>query len=114
MLPLHEEKAQELMQSMTVYLLFSDGSESMAENEQEIHAHASKGGMFAVEKEYWLREFPAKAMGISDREDDGEKSEKSADKKEKPSILGRLKGDEVKGAQHKQGQTKNSKSERDM
>lgn len=114
MLPLHEEKAQELMQSMAVYLLFSDGSESMAENEQDIHAHASKGGIFAVEKEYWLREFPAKAMGISDREDDCEKSEKSADKKENPSILGRLKGDKVNGSQHEQRQTKNSKNERDM
>ena len=54
MLPLTKERALELWDDdFPVYLLHVDGSETMADDREEIEEH---GGIFGIEKEDWMRE----------------------------------------------------------
>lgn len=54
MLPLTKERALELWDDdFPIYLLHVDGSETMADDREEIEEH---GGIFGIEKEDWLRE----------------------------------------------------------
>lgn len=53
MLPLTKEKAEELFeQDLSVYLLHTDGAESLAESRGQIEEHE---GIFGVEKETWSK-----------------------------------------------------------
>ena len=40
---------------MIVYALHPDGSESVVDNDKQFDRHAENGGMFAVDKEDWMR-----------------------------------------------------------
>lgn len=54
MLPLTKERALELWDDdYPIYLLYVDGSETMADDREEIEEH---GGIFGIEKEDWMRE----------------------------------------------------------
>ncbi len=54
MLPLTKERALELWDDdYPIYLLHVDGSETMADDREEIEEH---GGIFGIEKEDWMRE----------------------------------------------------------
>ena len=57
MLPMREEAAAEVMKSCTVYRLYSDDSESMIIDVNEIKDHAAQGGIFGVEKVEWKAVF---------------------------------------------------------
>lgn len=100
MLPMRETVALDVMQNCNVYLLYSDNTESMATDKAQIAAHATKGGIFGVEKVEWIqqleKENPLKFVEMSLEDDygmidgiinNGKKSEES----EKTSIIERLK-----------------------
>ena len=54
MLPLTKDRALELWDDdFPIYLLHVDGSETMADDREEIEEH---GGIFGIEKEDWMRE----------------------------------------------------------
>ena len=100
MLPLHEDEAQKLAASLDIFLLYADGTERIAESEEDIRDHAAKGGIFSVEKEVWVKhlekELTDKAINTAASQNRGEAvrkpaQEKTADKDGKPSILDRLK-----------------------
>lgn len=55
MIPLTEEEAIGVNEICTVYKLYEDDSESEVENEEDIRAHASCGGIFGVEKSTWKK-----------------------------------------------------------
>ncbi|MBQ8248103.1 MAG: hypothetical protein IJZ42_13325 [Lachnospiraceae bacterium] len=73
MLPMREEAAAKVMESCTVYRLYSDGSEAMIENADELRVHAAQGGLFGVEKGDWKATFeqlnPRKAESNRSLED---------------------------------------------
>lgn len=122
MLPLHEEAAQKLASSFNVFLLYSDGTEGIAVSQESIHNHAEKGGIFAVEKEDWLkhleREIPEQAIEGAASQDRGEVGrkpvqEKTADKDGKTSILDRLKTGKAEKANKNVAPQRGRKDDRD-
>ena len=55
MLPLQETAATELFEKedMQIFLLHGDGSESIADNAEDIKSHADRGGIMGVHREDW-------------------------------------------------------------
>lgn len=71
MLPLTKDRALELWDDdFPIYLLHVDGSETMADDREEIEEH---GGIFGIEKEDWMRERNL------DRENDIEEEKEAAE-----------------------------------
>ena len=100
MLPMNETAALEVIQNCSVFLLYSDNTESMATDKSQITAHAAKGGIFGVEKVEWIqqleRENYLKFAEMSAEDDYGMidgiiNNGKKDEKVEKPSIIERLK-----------------------
>ena len=97
MLPMNETAALEVMQNCSVFLLYSDNTESMATDKAQIAAHAAKGGIFGVEKGEWIqqleKEHYLKFAEMSTEDDYGmiDGIINNGKKDEKPSIIERLK-----------------------
>ena len=73
MLPLTQEKALEFFeQNLPVYLLHTDGAESLAENREHIEEHE---GIFGIEKKEWEREKEFRSMMEELAESAAEKEE---------------------------------------
>jgi hypothetical protein len=56
MMPLTEEKAYELFEKneCSIYLLYEDGTENLANSIEEIEDHLNQGGMVGAEKEFLI------------------------------------------------------------
>ena len=100
MLPMNEAATLEVMQNSNVFLLYSDNTESMATDKTQIASHASKGGIFGVEKVEWIQQLEKenylKFAEMSTEDDYGMidgiiNNGKKDEKTEKPSIIERLK-----------------------
>jgi hypothetical protein len=92
-----------------------------------IQAHAAKGGIFGVEKAEWTasleRQNPLKAAELSVEDDygmidgiinNGPKEKESSEKREKSSIMDRLKAAKTNKPQDRPAPQKEKKSERDL
>lgn len=106
MLPLKADAAegQYAAGNMLIYALHPDGTESVIGNEKQFQRHKQNGGLFAVDKEDWMKylengEF-LRTTEISTEQNynmiDGRRNNIEPQKKEKPSkekesLLGRLK-----------------------
>lgn len=53
MLPMREKAAYEVMKNCEVFRLYSDDTEGMIDNDDEISEHAANGGIFGVERAQW-------------------------------------------------------------
>lgn len=126
MLPMREEAAAEVMKSCTIYRLYSDNTEGMVLNADELRTHSAKGGIFGVEKAEWIakleRENPLKAAEMSLEDDygmidgminNGPKEKEPAEKGGKSSIMDRLKAAKSASTQEKPSPQPEKKSERD-
>ena len=104
MLPMREDAAAEVMKSCTIYRLYADNTEGMVLDASEIKAHAAQGGIFGVEKTDWQavieKENHLKFVEMSMEDDygmidgiinNGPKEEKVPERREKTSIMDRLK-----------------------
>ena len=127
MLPMREDAAAKVMQSCTVYRLYSDNTEGMVMDTSELKAHAAQGGIFGVEKVEWVaaleRENPLKAAEMSMEDDygmidgiinNGPKEDKSAEKGEKSSIMDRLKASKSEPPKEKPTPHKERKGELEL
>ncbi|MCL2047148.1 MAG: ArdC-like ssDNA-binding domain-containing protein [Defluviitaleaceae bacterium] len=101
-LPLNQNRAVDLfMKDHTIFLLFNDGTEEMAFDSSEITAH---NGIFGIERDEWLNSNEYQATHAEEREESTEpeplqEPKKTADTKEKPSLLDSLKQNEQKSKQ---------------
>ena len=127
MLPMREEAAAEVMKSCQIYRLYGDDTEGLVLDAKEIKEHAAKGGIFGVEKADWVAELekqnPLKAAEMSLEDDygmidgiinNGSKEKESSEKREKSSIMDRLKAAKSSKPQVKSAPSKEKKSERDL
>ncbi len=129
MLPMGAEAASELRKhgDMIVYALHPDGSESVVDNDKQFDRHAENGGMFAVDKEDWMRYLEngeyLRTTEISTEQNfnmiDGRRNniEPKKDvkqKSEKDSVLGRLKEKQQLLISSARKEDKEKKSERDL
>ena len=129
MLPMGAEAASELRKhsDMIVYALHPDGSESVVDNDKQFDRHAENGGMFAVDKEDWMRYLEngeyLRTTEISTEQNfnmiDGrrnniEPKKEVKTKSEKDSVLGRLKEKQQLLISSARKEDKEKKSERDL
>ncbi len=129
MLPMGAEAASELRKhsDMMVYALHPDGSESVVDNDKQFDRHAENGGMFAVDKEDWMRYLEngeyLRTTEISTEQNynmiDGRRNNIETKKEvklksEKDSVLGRLKEKQQLLISSARKEDKEKKSERDL
>ena len=127
MLPMREEAAAEVMKSCQIYRLYGDDTEGLVLDAKEVPDHAAKGGIFGVEKSEWKamleRQNPLKTAEMSVEDDygmidgiinNGSKEKESSEKREKSSIMDRLKAAKSSKPQVKSAPSKEKKSERDL
>lgn len=129
MVPMGAEAASELRKhsDMMVYALHPDGSESVIDNDKQFDRHAENGGMFAVDKEDWMRYLEngeyLRTTEISTEQNfnmiDGrrnniEPKKEVKPKSEKDSVLGRLKEKQQLLISSARKEDKEKKSERDL
>lgn len=106
MVPLKADAAEGLCKegNMLLYALHPDGTESVIGNEKQFHRHKQNGGLFAVDKQDWMKylengEYLRTAEMsteqnfnmIDGRRNNMEQPKKVNKAKEKESLLGRLK-----------------------
>lgn len=129
MVPMGAEAAGEHFKqgSMMLYALHPDGTESVVENEKQFVRHVENGGLFAVDKEGWMKylengEF-LRTTEISTEQNynmiDGRRNNMELNKKEKPSegkesLLGRLKEKQQFLIANARKEDKEKRSERDL
>ena len=129
MVPMGAEAAGEHFKqgSMMLYALHPDGTESVVENEKQFVRHVENGGLFAVDKEDWMKylengEF-LRTTEISTEQNynmiDGRRNNMELNKKEKPSegkesLLGRLKEKQQFLIANARKEDKEKRSERDL
>ena len=129
MVPMGAEAAGEHFKqgSMMLYALHPDGTESVVENEKQFVRHVENGGLFAVDKEDWMKylengEF-LRTTEISTEQNynmiDGRRNNMELNKKEKPSeekesLLGRLKEKQQLLIANARKEDKEKRSERDL
>ena len=127
MLPMREDAAAEVMKSCQIYRLYGDDTEGLVLDAKEVPDHAAKGGIFGVEKSEWKamleRQNPLKTAEMSVEDDygmidgiinNGSKEKESSEKREKSSIMDRLKAAKSSKPQVKSAPSKEKKSERDL
>ena len=129
MVPMGAEAASELRKhgDMMVYALHPDGSESVIDNDKQFDRHAENGGMFAVDKEDWMRylengEYLRTAEisteqnynMIDGRRNNIEPKKEFKSKEEKESLLGRLKEKQQLLIISAKKEDKEKKAERDL
>lgn len=103
------------------------GTEGLVLDAKEVPDHAAKGGIFGVEKSEWKamleRQNPLKTAEMSVEDDygmidgiinNGSKEKESSEKREKSSIMDRLKAAKSSKPQVKSAPSKEKKSERDL
>ena len=129
MVPMGAEAAGEHFKqgSMMLYALHPDGTESVVESEKQFARHVENGGLFAVDKEDWMKylengEF-LRTTEISTEQNynmiDGRRNNMELNKKEKPSegkesLLGRLKEKQQFLIANARKEDKEKRSERDL
>lgn len=129
MVPMGAEAASEHFKQggMMVYALHPDGTESVIENEKQFDRHVENGGLFAVDKEDWMKylengEF-LRTTEISTEQNynmiDGRRNNMEPHKKEKPSkekesLLGRLKEKQQLLIANARKEDKEKRAERDL
>ena len=129
MVPMGAEAAGEHFKqgSMMLYALHPDGTESVVESEKQFARHVENGGLFAVDKEDWMKylengEF-LRTTEISTEQNynmiDGRRNNMELNKKEKPSegkesLLGRLKEKQQLLIANARKEDKEKRSERDL
>ena len=129
MVPMGAEAAGEHFKqgSMMLYALHPDGTESVVENEKQFVRHVENGGLFAVDKEDWMKylengEF-LRTTEISTEQNynmiDGRRNNMELNKKEKPSeekesLLGRLKEKQELLLVRRKKDAQEKRSERDI
>lgn len=129
MVPMGAEAASEYFKQggMMVYALHPDGTESVIENDKQFDRHAENGGLFAVDKEDWMKylengEF-LRTTEISTEQNynmiDGRRNNMEPHKKEKPSkekesLLGRLKEKQQFLIANARKEDKEKRAERDL
>jgi hypothetical protein len=129
MVPMGAEAAGEHFNqgSMMLYALHPDGTESVVESEKQFARHVENGGLFAVDKEDWMKylengEF-LRTTEISTEQNynmiDGRRNNMELNKKEKPSegkesLLGRLKEKQQFLIENARKEDKEKRSERDL
>lgn len=110
-----------------VYALHPDGTESVIENAKQFDRHVENGGLFAVDKEDWMKylengEF-LRTTEISTEQNynmiDGRRNNMAPHKKEKPSkekesLLGRLKEKQQFLIANARKEDKEKRAERDL
>ena len=129
MVPMGAEAAGEHFKqgSMMLYALHPDGTESVVESEKQFARHVENGGLFAVDKEDWMKylengEF-LRTTEISTEQNynmiDGRRNNMELNKKEKPSeekesLLGRLKEKQELLLVSRKKDAQEKRSERDI
>lgn len=129
MVPMGAEAANELYKNddMVVYALHPDGSESVIDNDKQFDRHAENGGLFAVDKEDWMRYLEngeylrtteisteQNYNMIDGRRNNMESHQKERSSKEKESLLGRLKEKQQLLISSARKEDKEKKAERDF
>ena len=127
MLPMREEAAAEVMKSCQIYRLYGDDTEGLVLDAKEVPDHAAKGGIFGVEKSEWKamleRQNPLKTAEMSVEDDygmidgiinNGSKEKESSEKREKSSIMDRLKAAKTEPPKEKAAPVKERKPDRDL
>ena len=124
---MREDVAAEVMKSCQIYRLYGDDTEGLVLDAKEIREHAAKGGIFGVEKADWVAELekqnPLKAAEMSLEDDygmidgiinNGSKEKESSEKREKSSIMDRLKAAKTEPPKEKAAPVKERKPDRDL
>lgn len=129
MVPMGAEAASEHFKQggMIVYALHPDGTESVIENEKQFDRHVENGGLFAVDKEDWMKylengEFlrtteistEQNYNMIDGRRNNMEPNQKEKPSKEKESLLGRLKEKQQFLIVNARKEDKEKRAERDL
>lgn len=127
MLPMREEVAAEVSKENIIYRLYRDNTESRVIGMNEVNEHATKGGIFGIEKTDWMavleKENHLKNAEVSLEDDygmidgiinNGKKDEKSEEKGGKSSIMDRLKSAKSDIPKEKATPQKERKPERDI
>ena len=127
MLPMREDAAAEVMKSCQIYRLYGDDTEGLVLDAKEVPDHAAKGGIFGVEKSEWKamleRQNPLKTAEMSVEDDygmidgiinNGSKEKESSEKREKSSIMDRLKAAKTEPPKEKAAPVKERKPDRDL
>ncbi len=132
MLSMGEETASEYwkQEKMMIYALHPDGTESVIENDKQFDRHRENGGMFAVDKEDWMKYLEngeyLRTAEMSTEQNfnmiDGRRNNiepkkemrQTGDKGEKASLIGRLKEKQQLLIATAQKEDKAKKAERDL